>query len=242
MRTRHALVGFAVLLGSAGCDQGMSSKLDELTKNQKELLAKVENIEKTVNLIKSSAPGAAAAARPQPDPNKVYALSIDGNAIRGPKDAKVTVVEFSDFQCPYCAQSKELIDQVLEAYPKDVRFVYKQFPLTTIHPLAMDAAKAAVAAGRQGKFWEMHDVMFANNRELQIERLKEYAARIGLDAVKFEKDLQSPEVTQVVERELSEARSSDVQGTPTFFVNGKRLMTRSLDGFKQAVNDALKPG
>ena len=176
------------------------------------------------------------------DPNKVYALSIDGNAIRGPKDARVTIVEFSDFQCPFCAQSKTLMDQVIEAYPKDVRFVYKQFPLTTIHQMAMGAAKAAMVAAKYGKFWEMHDVMFANNRELQPEKLKEYASKIGLDGAKFEQAMNAPEIQQAVEKDMADARAADVQGTPTFFVNGKRLQTRSLDGFKQAVDQVLKAG
>ena len=218
----------------------MTGKLEEVSKGQKEILAKIEALEKTVNQIKAAP--AAAAARPQADPNKVYALAVDGNAMRGPKDARVTIVEFSDFQCPFCVQSKTLIDQVLEAYPKDVRFVYKQFPLTSIHQLAMGASKAALVAQKHGKFWEMHDIMFANSRELQPEKLTEYAAKIGIDASRFQKDMNAPETQQAVEKEMADARAADVQGTPTFFVNGKRLMTRSLDGFKQAVDQALKAG
>jgi protein-disulfide isomerase len=130
---------------------------------------------------------------------------------------------------------------VLKAYPNDVNFVYKQFPLpATMHPNAMPAAKAAVAAGRQGKFWEMHDVMFQNNRELGYDKLKEYAGKIGLDVARWEKDYNSPEVQQQVDRELSEGRAADVSGTPTFFVNGKRVMNRSFDGFKDMIEAALK--
>jgi protein-disulfide isomerase len=239
MRSRAWILGVLVGAGCFGCDQGAGGKLDEVAKGQKEILAKIEALEKTVNQIKAAP---AAAARPQADPNKVYTIPVDGNAMRGPKTAKVTIVEFSDFQCPFCVQSKALIDEVLQAYPKDVRFVYKQFPLTTIHPLAMGAAKAALVAQKSGKFWEMHDLMFANSRELQPEKLKEYAAKIGLDAAKFEKDLNAPEAQQAVEKEMAEARAADVQGTPTFFVNGKRLMTRSVDGFKQAIDQALKAG
>ena len=237
-RGRSIALAATALYGLVGCDQG-GNKLDEVSKGQKEILAKLESLEKTVNQIKAAP---AAAARPQADPKKIYTISIDGNAVRGAKNGKVTIVEFSDFQCPFCAQSKALMDQVLEAYPKDVRLVYKQFPLTTIHQMAMGAAKAAVAAGKQGKFWEMHDLMFANSRELQPEKLKEYAGTIGLDTAKFEKDMNTPEIQQAVEKEMADARAADVQGTPTFFVNGKRLMTRSLEGFKQAVDEALKTG
>jgi protein-disulfide isomerase len=134
-----------------------------------------------------------------------------------------------------------LVDQVLKAYPNDVNFVYKEFPLPpTMHPNAMPAAKAAVAAGKQGKFWEMHDVMFQNNRELGFDKLKEYAGKIGLNVAQWEKDYNSPDVDQQVQKEMGEGRQADVSGTPTFFVNGKRVMNRSFEGFKDMVEASLK--
>ena len=130
---------------------------------------------------------------------------------------------------------------MLKAYPNDVNFVYKQFPLpATMHPNAMPAAKAAVAAGKQGKFWEMHDIMFQNNRELGFEKLKEYAGKIGLDVARWEKDYNSPDVDQQIQKEMAEGRQADVSGTPTFFVNGKRVMNRSFEGFKDVVEASLK--
>ena len=130
---------------------------------------------------------------------------------------------------------------MLKAYPKDVNFVFKQFPLpATMHPQALPAAKASVAAGKQGKFWEMHDVIFENYRELSAEKLKEYAGRIGLDVARWEKDFNSPEVQQVVDKDMAAGRAVDVTGTPTFFVNGKRVMNRSFEGFKDMVEAALK--
>ena len=132
---------------------------------------------------------------------------------------------------------------MLQAYPSDVNFVYKQFPLpATMHPNAMNASKAAVAAGKQGKFWEMHDIMFKNNRELTYDKLKEYAGQIGLDVARWEKDFASPEVQAQIDKEMAEGRAADVQGTPTFFVNGKRLGNRSLDGFKQMIDEAKAKG
>jgi protein-disulfide isomerase len=134
-----------------------------------------------------------------------------------------------------------LVDQVLEAYPKDVNFVYKQFPLpATMHPNALPASKAALAAAKQGKFWEMHDIMFKNSRELSFDKLKEYAGQIGLDVPRWEKDFASPDVQAQIDKEMAEGRSADVQGTPTFFVNGKRVMNRSVDGFKQMIDEAIK--
>jgi protein-disulfide isomerase len=116
-----------------------------------------------------------------------------------------------------------LVDQVLKEYPSDVNFVYKNFPLPpTMHPNAMGAAKAAVAAGKQGKFWEMHDIMFQNNRELTYDKLKEYAGKIGLDVARWEQDFNSPDVQQQIDRDLADGRAADVNGTPTFFINGKR--------------------
>jgi len=130
---------------------------------------------------------------------------------------------------------------VLQAYPNDVNFVYKQFPLpATMHPNALPSSKAAVAAGKQGKFWEMHDIIFKNNRELSYDKLKEYAGQVGLDVARWEKDFNSPDVQQAIDKELADGRAADVQGTPTFFVNGKRVANRSLDGFKQMIDDALK--
>ena len=130
---------------------------------------------------------------------------------------------------------------MLQAYPSDVNFVYKQFPLpATMHPNALPSSKAAVAAGKQGKFWEMHDIIFKNNRELSFDKLKEYAGQVGLDVARWEKDYNSPDVQQAIDKELADGRAADVQGTPTFFVNGKRVANRSLEGFKQMIDDALK--
>jgi len=130
---------------------------------------------------------------------------------------------------------------VLQAYPSDVNFVYKQFPLpATMHPNALPSSKAAVAAGKQGKFWEMHDIIFKNNRELSYDKLKEYAGQVGIDVARWEKDFNSPDVQQAIDKELADGRAADVQGTPTFFVNGKRVANRSLDGFKQMIDDAIK--
>ena len=130
--------------------------------------------------------------------------------------------------------------QVLKAYPKEVKFVYKEFPLTSIHQNALNAARAALAARKQGKFWEMHDKLFANQRALQADKLKEYAQEIGLDAAKFEQDMGSPDVQKEIDEDGKAAQQAQVSGTPTLFINGKRVMTRSFDGLKQMIDEALK--
>jgi protein-disulfide isomerase len=132
------------------------------------------------------------------------------------------------------------VDQLLAAYPKDLRLVMKQYPLTQIHQNAMNASKAAVAAGKQGKFWEMHDLMFKNNRALTIDDLKKYAGELGLDAAKFETDMNSPETAKIIEEEMGHARGADVTGTPTLFINGKRVTNRTIEGMKAMVDEELK--
>ena len=132
------------------------------------------------------------------------------------------------------------MDQVLKAYPKEVKFVYKEFPLTSIHQNALNAAKAAVAAQKQGKFWEMHDKLFANQRALSPDNLKQYAQQVGLDTAKFEKDMASPEVQKQIDDDMKLAQEAEVRGTPTLFLNGKRVMNRSFEGLKQMIEEALK--
>ena len=130
---------------------------------------------------------------------------------------------------------------MLKEFPKDVNFVYKNYPLpATMHPNALPAAKAAVAAQRQGKFWEMHDIIFQNNRELGFDKLKEYAGKVGLDVARWEKDYNSPDVQQLIDKDMAAGRAADVTGTPTFFVNGKRVMNRSVEGFKEMIQNSLK--
>jgi protein-disulfide isomerase len=131
------------------------------------------------------------------------------------------------------------VDQVLKAYPKEVKFVYKEFPLTSIHQNALNAARAAVAAQNQGKFWEMHDKLFAHQRALSPDNLKQYAQEIGLDVAKFEKDMASPEVQKQIDDDVKLAQEVQVRGTPTLFLNGKRVMNRSFEGIKEMIDLAL---
>lgn len=232
---RHvAAMSMLVLL--AGCGTN-SEDMKKLQDSQRQILAKLGDLEKKVEQI-SAKPAAPQA--PQIDPNKVYNLPAGNSPFKGPADAPVTLALFSDFQCPFCSQIPGLVDQLLKAYPKEVKFVYKEFPLVTIHQNAMPAARAAVAAGKQGKFWEMHDKLFANQRALQADNLKQYAKDIGLDAAKFEQDLASPDVQKEIDDDVRLAQQSQVSGTPTLFLNGKRVTNRTFEGLKQMVEEALK--
>jgi protein-disulfide isomerase len=235
--TNGLVGGLMIVVGTlAGCGASPAD-VEEIKKGQKEILAKLDALDKAVASVKAAAPP----ARPQVDPNKVYPLTAGDSPTRGPKDAKVTIVEFSDYQCPFCSQAEPLVDQVMQAYPKDVQRVYKQFPLTSIHPNALPASKAALAAGKQGKFWEMHAKLFGNQRELGPDSYKKWAEELKLDVARFEKDMSSPEVQAQIDKEGQEARAADVTGTPTIFVNGKRLQQRSFEGFKSAIDAAIQP-
>jgi len=132
-----------------------------------------------------------------------------------------------------------VVDQVLQAYPKEVKFIYKQFPLP-MHSNAMPAARAALAAGKQGKFWEMHDKLFANQRSLTPENIKQFAQDIGLDTAKFEQDMNSPEVQQQINEEMQQGQKAMVGGTPSLYLNGKKVADRSVSGLKQMIDEALQ--
>ena len=217
----------------------IKSKLSEIQAQQKDILTKLDGLSAgQKQLAKAGGAARPAAQRPTEDPNKVYDLKIGKSPVRGPADAPVTIVEFSDFQCPFCSQASGLIDQVLKAYPKDVKFVYKNYPLP-FHPHAMPAAKAAVAAGEQGKFYEMHDKIFANQRNLSEDFYVKAAGEIGLDVDKFKKDMASPEVQAQINADMKEAQSS-VRGTPTIFINGKKPQGRSFDLYKSIIDGILK--
>jgi protein-disulfide isomerase len=242
VRMIRGIVVSGLLLALAGCqDQGA---LDEIRNSQKEVLAKLASVEKTQkDILAKTGPGQIAAQRPNaPDPNQVYQIPVGTSPVKGKANAPVTLVEFSDFQCPFCAQASKMPEEVLQAYPDKVTFIYKHFPLEQIHPNAKGAAKAACAAQKQGKFWEMHDELFANSRALQAENLKNYAQKVGLDVQKFEADFNSPDCENAVAQDVATARQAQVSGTPTFFLNGKRVQNRSTDAVKAMVEEALKGG
>jgi len=149
------------------------------------------------------------------------AIPTAGSPVLGPADAPVTLVEFSDFQCPYCAAAVPQIAAVLKTYPKQVKLIFKQYPLET-HSQAALAAAAALAAQKQGKFWQMHDAMFANRDNLSRQNLLALAQKIGLDMKRFESDLNSTEVRETIIRDVQDGDKAGVQGTPTLFINGQR--------------------
>jgi protein-disulfide isomerase len=191
----------------------------------------------------SGAPQRAAPARSGPsDRERARRLSIrtDGAPIRGPEAAHVTIVAFSDFHCPYCARAKQTLEQVQEVYPDDVAVVFKHLPLRQ-HKGALEAHAAAEAAHGQGRFWEMHDLLFASPYELEPEQLASHARQLGLDVPRFERDLASDAVRQRVEADLHEAQQLGITGTPTFYVNGRLLAgAQPFEAFQEAIDQELR--
>jgi protein-disulfide isomerase len=162
---------------------------------------------------------------------------------RGPADARITIVEFSDFQCPYCQRSLATIEKVLAKYPSDVRLVYRHLPLDSIHPHARGAAEAAACADEQGLFWAYHDKLFQNNRALGKEDLLRYAGEAGLDAPKFQACVEERRFKAKVESDLQAARAVGISGTPAFVVNGVLLSgAQPPEEFYAVIDAALTKG
>jgi Na+/H+ antiporter NhaA len=146
----------------------------------------------------------------------------DRDHVRGPETAGVTLVEYADFECPYCGTAEPVVRELLAAYGADLRYVYRHLPLLDVHEHAELAAEAAEAAAAHGKFWEMHDLLFSHSDALDPDDLAHYAEEIGLDPQRFTKALRSRKYALRVERDLQSADDSGVVGTPTFFINGRR--------------------
>ena len=164
--------------------------------------------------------------------------------IKGNPDAAVELVEYSDFQCPACAQAYPQVVSLLEEYGDQLRFEYRHFPLITIHAHAVPAAKAAEAAGQQGQFWGMHDLLFENQSQWSRSNnpeafFKQYAAELGLDLALFERHLNASVINDAITESFEEARERGLSGTPTFFLNGERMELSSFEDFRNQIEGAI---
>ena len=173
-----------------------------------------------------------------PDP-PVFKITTDNQPMRGNEKAKVTVVEFSDFECPSCAKEQSVFDRLVTEFGDQVKFVVRDFPLTT-HKHAIKAAEAAEAARAQGKYWEYAALLYANQSALNIDNLKQYATQVGLDRAQFDSALDMGRFSGQVQLDVSEGQRIGVDGTPTFFVNGKKVRDISYEGLKGAIQTALR--
>jgi protein-disulfide isomerase len=166
-------------------------------------------------------------------------IDVSSSPYKGAADAPVVVVEYTDFQCPYCAKLGEIFTRLLEKYPGKIKIVYKSFPLNN-HQYAWKAAAAAMAAHQKGRFWEFHDRLYANYKTLNDEKIMEIRKAFGFDTPQFEALIKSDQVRRQVAIDRKEGQRNGVRGTPTVFINGKRLKDKSLKGFEAAINNELK--
>jgi protein-disulfide isomerase len=171
----------------------------------------------------------------------IVPVSTEGAPFKGPKDAPITIVEFSDFQCPYCKRVIPILDQLMAQYAGQIKLVYRDFPISSIHPAAQRAAEAAHCAGEQGKFWEFHDVLYDKQADIPTMDFREQAAALGLDAAAFQACLEDGRHRQTVARHYADGLKAGVSGTPAFFINGRLLSgAQPLEAFKAVIDDELE--
>lgn len=170
-----------------------------------------------------------------------YDIPTEGYPSFGPEDAEITLVEFSDYQCPYCKRwHDEVYEPLLAAYPGKIRLVYRNLPLTSIHPQAMSAAVASLCADEQGAYWAFHNKLFSDEYGLGREAYTQYATDLGLDAPAFEACLDSGKFDDFIQEDMDFALNLGVRSTPTFFVNGLAVVgAQPLDVFKQVIDKEL---
>lgn len=174
--------------------------------------------------------------------NRIKDVISKNNPTKGPEKAPITIIEYTDFQCPYCRRGAETIHRIMEMYPNKIRLVFKNNPLK-FHPQALPAAKAALAAYKQGKFWEYHDLLFKNSAKLNKEMFLKFARDLGLDIEKFNKDRNSEEIAKQIENDQVRAAELKLSGTPTFIVNGVVIRgAQPLPYFRMVIERLLSEG
>jgi len=190
--------------------------------------------EQYVDELKSKTP-----VRVMLEPPRQKVAIEKASPVRGPADAPIEIVEFSDFQCPFCQRVGPALTQVLNTYGDRIRLVYRQYPLPN-HPNAKQAAEAGMCANEQGKFWPYHDRLFANQQRLGASDLKQHAVDLGLDAPRFNACLDSHKYVPLIDADISAGNASGVNGTPAFFINGRMLSgAQPFEAFKKIIDDEL---
>ena len=235
MRKKYAGALFSFLLVSLFSSQpGFTQSTEELKalrKDLEEIKRGQSNIQKELQEIKTLLRGRVPA--PPPEPQNVV-LEIKGDPFKGQPDAKVTLIEFSDYQCPFCSRhSRDTLPQLEREYIASgkLKYVFRNFPIESIHPLAFKAHEAANCAGEQGKYWEMHGRLFANQKAMSPKDLSDHAQALVLDIPKFQQCLDSGKYAAKIRKDLADGQKAGVQGTPSFFLG----LTEPNDGIVKAV-------
>lgn len=232
-----------------GATSGSANEFARMHRWQMEVLEQLERLAIQLDELEEAvetqptvaAPAVAARPRPgRPDPKARYRIDIGKSHVRGSANALITIVEITDYQCPFCKRVQPTLDAVRAKYKRDVRLVHKHNPLP-MHNRALPAAIAAEAAGRQGKFWEMHDLLWSDIRMLTDERFEEYAAELGLNLRRFKRDLNDDGLAKRIKAEQAQGVKVGARGTPAFFINGRFLSgAQPQEAFERVIDEELK--
>lgn len=208
----------------------------------KDLEARLARLEAEVKNIKvAPQPQPERQGPPPEDLTRVYEIPVAHSAVKGPGNAAVTIVEFIDFECPFCARFHKPVLEALAAYPEKVNYMVKHFPLS-FHPNARFAAKAALAAGEQGKFFEMADALLENGRNLRPATYEKLAGDLKLDVARFKDDLEKNDARyeDMINKDLELGAKVDVRGTPTIYLNGRKTAARDFARFQKEIDAVLE--
>ncbi len=165
----------------------------------------------------------------------------DDDHVLGPADAPATLVEYGDYECPFCRGAFRDVHRLLDRYPGKIRFVFRNFPITQVHPHAEQAAEAAEAAAAQGKFWDMYELLLQDSSDLDLDSLLRYADRLGLDVARFRNEVVGNVYAEKISNDISEGIRNGVNQTPKFYVNGRRIDGKfPMEGLVDAVRDAVE--
>jgi len=207
-----------------------------------ERLDAIENQWKNLqNVLQQQPKRQAPSAPPSEDFTKAYVIPIAHSPLLGNKEAPVTIVEFVDFQCPYCSRFHTPLVEIIKAYPDKVNYMIKNFPLP-FHSQAKPAAKAAFSAGEQGKYKEMADALLKNSNNLSKDKYTELAQNLGLNMDQFLKDIKEKNALweEYIQKDIQLGRKINVLGTPTFYINGRKTKARDVEAFKKEIDNILK--
>lgn len=226
--TLLAMLASAFLLADCSTP-GLESRLSKLEAKQDSILKILAAMQEKNDFVANRV-----GWRPPAD-TAPKSIPVGTSFATGPENAALTIVEFSDLQCPYCSQFAPTLDSLTRAHPNDVRVVYKNFPLS-FHPQSRPAAAAAIAAGKQGKFFEFRYKVAPHYRDLKDSLYLAVAKELGLNMERFKKDMAlTPEVSKVLDADIDLGRRVGVEGTPTIFVNGRLAQDRSMEYFEQLI-------
>jgi protein-disulfide isomerase len=238
-KSRCWIAGLPILLAVLAC-QPEADELAEIREAQAEILERLASLEERQNTLLGER-AATLPQRPPEDFERVYTIPLADSPVRGNPEAPVTIVEFADFECAFCAETAPVLRAALEKYENQVRLVYKHFPLS-FHAQARAAARASLAALEQGRFWEMHDVLFENRADLKEENLPRLAEEAGLDVGLFRTSYESRKdrYERRINLDYASGLRADVRGTPTVFVNGRKVRNRTLEEISARIDEEVR--